>query len=129
MPTVLAVVLAFECDNYSLQNQDPAWLSWAEGAALAAVMACAGLLVVQWLQEDWAALHFAHTGPRWIPVLLSASIGALFGGTIPRWYRKTLRRSDSPLASAPLDPTLLSRPILAGSREVRAVSGIPAGLS
>jgi hypothetical protein len=47
MPTVLAVVLAFECDNYSLQNQDPAWLSWAEGAALAAVMACAGLLVVR----------------------------------------------------------------------------------
>jgi hypothetical protein len=26
-----------------------------------------------------------------IPSLLSASIGALFGATIPYWYRKTMR--------------------------------------
>jgi hypothetical protein len=92
MPTVLAIALAFSCDDLVEADHEPRWLKWLESAGLAALMALSGLLTVRWLQIDQAALHPQAAPPHlWIPSLLSASIGALFGATIPYWYRKTMR--------------------------------------
>jgi hypothetical protein len=101
LPTVLAVVLAFECDNYA-GEREPVWLSFAESAALAAMMALSGLLVVTWLQQDAASLGAAqpHHSSFLLPALLSATMGALCGATIPRWYRRTLQ--SPACVSAPL---------------------------
>ena len=55
-------------------------------------MALMGVLVVNWLQIDRAADLATHRPSLWMPVLLSASIGSLFGATIPQWYRRTMRQ-------------------------------------
>jgi hypothetical protein len=106
MSTTLAVALAFACDDFAQTDHEPPELRWIESAGLAALMALCGFLVTQWLAGDQAALHPNATPPSLsIAVLLSASIGALFGFTIPRWYRETIRRvSATPsqaVASAP----------------------------
>lgn len=103
LPFVLAIVLAYECDDYA-GEREPVWLSFAESAALAGVMSLSGLFVVYWLQQDadnFGAAQLHH--PTFLtPALLSAAIGALFGATIPRWYRKTLRSPGAPPESVPV---------------------------
>lgn len=92
MPTVLAVALAFLCDDLIDADHEPWWLKLVESLGLAAIMALSGLLVIRWLQVDWAVLHpGAPARLPWVPVLLSAGIGGLFGVTIPYWYRKTMK--------------------------------------
>jgi hypothetical protein len=93
LPTVLSVALAFACDDFAQTAREPAWARWIEGLALAGLMAVTGLLVMHWLVVDQAALHpNDKPPPLWMPVVLSALIGALFGATIPNWYRTTMRR-------------------------------------
>jgi hypothetical protein len=102
LSTFMAVALAFACDDFAETDHDPAWLKWAEGAGLAILMALAGLLVISWLQPDLAALHPSAKPPSlWAPAFLSASIGALFGATIPRWYRQMMRLAESPPLARP----------------------------
>lgn len=89
---VLAILLAFACDNYAHQQQVPRWLRPVESAGLACSMALVGYVIVKWISPDLNAMHW-HTHPQpWMPVALSALIGALFGATIPQWYRETMRR-------------------------------------
>jgi hypothetical protein len=96
LPIVLATVLAYQCDDYA-GEREPAWLSLAEGAGLAAAMALSGLLLVSWLQQDLARPSAAqHLSTFLVPALLSAAMGARFGATIPRWYRRTLRSREAP---------------------------------
>ncbi len=105
LSTVLAVALAYACDDAIGAKQEPKWLRWVEGGALAVLMALAGLLVVNWLRSDQVALHLNHAAPRlWTPVLLSASIGGLFGATIPSWYRRTMRQSGEQARPPPRTP-------------------------
>ena len=95
--TVMAFALAFACDDFATAEQDPAWLRWVESLGLGALIGIAGLLAVNWLAGDQAALHpNSPTPPLWIPVLLNASIGILFGATIPNWYRRILRNTVAP---------------------------------
>lgn len=92
LPTVLAFALAFLCDDYARTGQEPPALRWLEGAGLGILLALTGLLTMRWLLPDQLALH--HGGPvpsLWVPVAMSASIGVLFGATIPTWYRATVR--------------------------------------
>jgi hypothetical protein len=113
LSTVLAVALAYACDDFIGAKREPGWLRWAEGAGLAALMAFTGLLVVNWLQSDQAALHLNEARPRlWTPVLLSASIGALFGTTIPHWYRWVMRHPEGNQTWSPSCPPPRSPPDL-----------------
>ena len=92
--TVLAFALAFVCDDFAIAERDPPWLRWVESLGLGALMALTGLLVTNWLAGDQAALHpHGPVPPLWVPLLLNAAIGGLFGATIPNWYRATLRNA------------------------------------
>ncbi|MGZ2746807.1 hypothetical protein [Burkholderia stagnalis] len=92
LSVVLTMLLAFACDNHPLDEQDPRWLKPAESAGIACGMALVGYLVVKWVAPDLNAVHW-HTQPQpWLPMALSAAIGALFGATIPQWHRQTMRR-------------------------------------
>jgi hypothetical protein len=87
MPAVLAAALAFVCDDFARADHEPMWLTYVESVVLAGLMGITGLLVIFWLQSDLPN----HPSTPLIPVMLSASIGALFGATIPQWYRQALR--------------------------------------
>jgi hypothetical protein len=89
LPVAMAAALAFECDNYVGENTEPAWLRWLEGTALAAIMALAGYVAVRWIYEG---LGTAIPQRVLLPILLAASMGFLFGATIPTAYRKILRQ-------------------------------------
>jgi hypothetical protein len=92
--TSLAFVLAFACDNRFDQEREPWWFRWAEGASVAVLMGVVGMLVVMWLAPDRAALYPSGKVPSlWMPILLNGGIGALFGSTVPHWYRSTARRT------------------------------------
>jgi hypothetical protein len=96
-------------------------LRWVEGAGLAGLMALTGTLVVNWLQPDQAAAHpDGQAPPLWVAVLLSASMGALFGATIPHWYRRTMRRAVAASVPAPLAPRGAAVLAAGGDRGPRA---------
>ncbi len=100
--SVLAFALAFGCDNKFDANEEPRWQRWAEGAGIAALMGLAGYLVVLWLASDRVALYAGAPIPRlWLPVLLNAGIGAVFGSTVPHWYRSIARSGRATAATAP----------------------------
>ena len=91
--STLAFAIAFTCDNRFGAEEEPRWQRWAEGAGIAALMGFAGYLVVLWLAADRAALYAgAPTPSLWMPVVLNAGIGAVFGSTVPHWYRGVARR-------------------------------------
>jgi hypothetical protein len=92
LSTALAILLAFACDNYTFEKQDPRWLRLAESAGIACCMALVGYLVIKWIAADLGAVHWRTPPQPWMPMVLSAAIGALFGATIPHWYRQTMRR-------------------------------------
>ena len=99
LSTTLAFALAFECDNYQ-SSVAPSWLRWVEGASLAILMALTGAFVVHWLQPDQLLLHPHDMPPKlWVPIGLSAAIGALFGSTIPHWYRTCVSQITRPPGS------------------------------
>jgi hypothetical protein len=93
LSTVLAAAIAFVCDDFARTDREPMWLTYVESIGLAGFMAIIGLLVIFWLRDDLATLlpERVNAFTPWIPVMLSASIGALFGATIPKWYRQALR--------------------------------------
>ncbi|WP_321922300.1 hypothetical protein [Paraburkholderia guartelaensis] len=96
LSTMLAFALAFECDNYRSEAAPP-WLRWVEGAGLAMLMAATGAFVVHWLRADQLQLHPHDMPPKlWLPIGLSAAIGALFGSTIPHWYRACVSQIVKP---------------------------------
>jgi hypothetical protein len=90
LPVAMAGVLACECDDYVDAQKEPLWLRWIEGAALATVMALAGFVAVRWVYEG---LGMPIPSSVSLPLLLSASMGLLFGTTIPSGYRKMLRQT------------------------------------
>jgi hypothetical protein len=91
--STLAFAISFACDNRYGAEQEPWWQRWAEGAGIAALMGFAGYLVVLWLAADRAALYAGGPTPSlWMPIVLNAGIGAVFGSTIPHWYRGVARR-------------------------------------
>jgi hypothetical protein len=115
MSTVLAVALAFACDDFAQSEYEPAELRWIESAGLAALMALTGWLVTLWLAPNQAALHPGATPPSLtVAVALSAAIGALFGATIPRWYRETVRQVKAARPPAP-PPVPHSPELVAGA--------------
>jgi hypothetical protein len=87
LPTVLSIALAFACDDTIEADHELWWLKWVESAGLAALMGLSGFFVMHWLSVNQPTTQHLLL----IPSLLSASIGALFGATIPHWYRKTMR--------------------------------------
>jgi len=92
LPIVMAAVLAFECDNYIGRKEEPAWLRCVEGAALAVIMGFVGFVTVRWIYEG---VDIPIPSRVLLPILLSASMGLLFGATIPNGYRKILRHTDA----------------------------------
>jgi hypothetical protein len=103
--SILAFAIAFACDNRFGAEEEPRWQRWAEGAGIAALMGFAGYLVVLWLAADRAALYAGGATPSlWMPVVLNAGIGAVFGSTIPHWYRSVARRVRT-VAGAPPENT------------------------
>jgi hypothetical protein len=92
LPMSLSMALAFCCDNYLISARDPKWLRLAEGVGTALFIGAIGALVVNWVAPDVrvSQVH-GQLSHLMLPVLLSAAIGALFGGTIPHWYRKSVR--------------------------------------
>jgi hypothetical protein len=100
-PTVLSIALAFACDDTIEADHELWWLKWAESAGLAALMGLSGFLVMRWLSVDQPAVQHLLL----IPSLLNASIGALFGATIPYWYRKTMRGTELNGVKKPVLPS------------------------
>lgn len=110
LSTALAILLGFACDDYVLEAKDPRWLKWAESAGLACGMALVGYIVVQWIAPDIGGVHWRTRPQPWLPATLSALIGALFGATIPQWYRQTMRRvaQASHMSEASIHPLVLA---------------------
>ncbi len=106
LPTVLAIALAFACDDAIEADHEPWWLKWVESLGLAVLMAAVGLFVMHWISLSREAIlsQLPRQSFTWIPGLLSASIGALFGATIPYWYRKTMRGTGSDDVTKPVAP-------------------------
>jgi hypothetical protein len=100
LPTVLSIALAFACDDAIEADHELWWLKWVESAGLAALMGLSGCLVMRWLSVDQPPMQHLLL----IPSLLGASIGALFGATIPYWYRKTMRGTGLDDVTRPLLP-------------------------
>ncbi|MBR0854155.1 hypothetical protein [Bradyrhizobium liaoningense] len=98
LPTVLSIALAFACDDAIETDHEAWWLKWVESAGLAALMGLCGFLVMRWLSASQNTIPHLLL----IPSLLSASIGALFGATIPYWYRKTVRGAGPDIETSPL---------------------------
>jgi hypothetical protein len=94
----LSMALAFACDDCLGVQPEPKWLRFAEGAGIAALMAGIGFVVAQWIGPDIRAIHTGDQSMRLVlPVALSGSIGALFGVTIPHWYRNSVSRAVAPV--------------------------------
>jgi hypothetical protein len=55
--SILAIAIAFACDNRFGAEEEPWWQRWAEGAGIAALLGLARYLVVLWLEADRAALY------------------------------------------------------------------------
>jgi hypothetical protein len=102
LPTVMALVIAFACDNYAQRRADPVWLAWAETLGIGGIIAFCGFLVNR-MQEQ---VGVSHQRSVMIPIVIGAALGALFGGTIPRWYRRTLRQTETAPASDISDVSL-----------------------
>ena len=101
LPTVLSIALAFACDDAIEADHELWWLKWVESAGLAALMGLSGFLVMRWLSVNQPTVQHLLL----IPSLLSASIGALFGATIPYWYRKTMRGTGLDDVTKPVLPS------------------------
>jgi hypothetical protein len=101
LPTVHSIALAFACDDAIEAGHELWWLRWVESAGLAALMGLSGFLVMRWLNVNQPAVQHLQL----IPILLSASIGALFGATIPYWYRKTMRGTGPDDGTRPMLPS------------------------
>ncbi|MFP3558670.1 hypothetical protein SB861_49620 [Paraburkholderia sp. SIMBA_049] len=91
LSVTLTVMLASLCDNNVLEATDPRWLRPLESLVLACVMALVGWLVIRWVTPDIERVRPDLPVRQWVPVLISAGIGALFGYTWPSWYRRSLR--------------------------------------
>ncbi|WBL80440.1 hypothetical protein I3J27_08475 [Bradyrhizobium xenonodulans] len=105
LPTVLSIALAFACDDAIEADHEPWWLRWAESAGLAALMGLSGFLVMSWLNQPTSHQPTVQQHLLLIPCLLSASIGALFGATIPHWYRKTMRGAAVDIVKIAVQPS------------------------
>ena len=105
LPTVLSIALAFACDDTIEADHELWWLKWVESAGLAALMGLSGFFVMRWLSVNQPTTQHLLL----IPSLLSASIGALFGATIPYWYRKTMRG---------VGPDNLTKPVLPSTDKI-----------
>ena len=101
LPTVLSIALAFACDDAIEADHEVWWLRWVESAGLAALMGLSGFLVMRWLNVNQPTVQHLLL----IPILLNASIGALFGATIPYWYRKTMRGTRLDVGTRPVLPS------------------------
>jgi len=95
---VLSIALAFACDDTIEADHELWWLRWVESAGLAALMGLSGFLVMRWLSVNQPTVQHLLL----IPILLNASIGALFGATIPYWYRKTMRGTGPDAVTKPV---------------------------
>ncbi len=102
LPTVLSIALAAACDDAIEADHELWWLKWVESAGLAALMGLAGFIVMRWLNVNQPAVQHLQL----IPSLLSASIGALFGATIPYWYRKSVRGTGQDDVKKPVLPRM-----------------------
>jgi hypothetical protein len=98
LPTVLSIALAFACDDTIEADHELWWLRWVESAGLAALMGLSGFLVMRWLSVNQPTVQHLLL----IPILLNASIGVLFGATIPYWYRKTMRGTGPDAVTKPV---------------------------
>jgi hypothetical protein len=88
---VLAISLAYICDDYVLENEEPRWVTWVESAVLAIVMALTGGIVVEWIRADLPLSTPLLPTSTWLPVVFSAVIGVLIGSTVPSSYRRRIR--------------------------------------
>jgi putative flippase GtrA len=102
LPTIMALSLAFACDNCIRRKVEPAWLSWIEALGIGGIIASGGFLVVRLLEQSGVP----HRGSLMIPIAIGAAMGALFGGTIPRWYRQMLWQAEASSPSGAFDTEL-----------------------
>ncbi len=107
LPTMMALSLAFACDDGARRETEPSWLAWVEAAVIGGIIAAGGFLVVQLLNQDGVTFR----GPVAIPIMIGGAMGALFGGTIPRWYRRTLRQT---VTASVANPPITGLPVAAG---------------
>ncbi len=114
-PIVVALLLAFLCDNFALEKSEPRWLRWAEGAITGVAVAAATLGASIWFGQLIAQASKPATGVSniaspavYAAILISIgiAIGLTLGTLVPSAYRKARRVEDSPSPALPAPPLL-----------------------
>ena len=114
-PIVVALLLAFLCDNFALEKSEPRWLRWAEGAITGVAVAAATLGASIWFGQLIAQASKPTTGVSniaspavYTAILISIgiAIGLTLGTLVPFAYRKARRVEDSPSPALPAPPLL-----------------------
>jgi len=114
-PIVVALLLAFLCDNFALERSEPRWLRWAEGAVTGVLVAATTLGASIWFRDLLAHAPKPTTGVNnfaspavYTAILISIgfAIGLTLGSLVPYAYRKARRIEDSPPLAQPALPML-----------------------
>jgi hypothetical protein len=114
-PVVVALLLAFLCDNFALAKSEPRWLRWVEGAVTGVAVAATTLGASIWFRDLLLHAPKPTTGVAniaspavYTAVLISIgiAIGMTLGSLVPYAYRKARRIEDSPSPAQPAPPML-----------------------
>jgi hypothetical protein len=114
-PIIVALLLAFLCDNFALEKSEPRWLRWTEGAIAGVMVAATTLGASIWFRDLLANAPNPTTGVSTIasPAVYTAilisigiAIGLTLGSLVPYAYRKARRLEDSPSPPQPAPPML-----------------------
>ena len=113
-PVVVALVLAFLCDNYALERNDPTWLRWAEGGVMGLAVAASTIGASIWFRDLLQSVSGPVAGvPAGAPspaaytaivIAISIAIGLTLGSLVPYAYRRARRAGDERPAAPVLQP-------------------------
>lgn len=119
-PIVVALLLAFLCDNFALEQSEPRWLRWVEGAATGVVVAATTYGASIWFRDLLMHAPKPTTGASNVAspavyaailITIGVAIGLTLGSLVPYAYRKARRAEEAPTPLQPAPPILQVVPV------------------